>query len=108
MYITVIYTMITLNTVEGFEWDDCNARKSLDKHGVTAGEAEQVFFNEPLLLLEDVGHSQTEQRAHALGKTTSGRLLHITFTLRANRTLIRIISARQMHRKERLRYEQET
>lgn len=97
--------MIDLTKIAGFEWDDGNARKN-DKHGVSMAEAEQVFFNAPLLLLEDGGHSQQELRIHALGKTDEGRRLHITFTLRRNQTLIRVISARDMHRKERANYEQ--
>lgn len=56
--------------------------------------------------MEDAKHSQAEARFHALGKTEDGRLLHITFTLRQSGTLIRAISARDMHRKERAVYEQ--
>lgn len=97
--------MIDLNTVTGFNWDDGNARKN-EKHGVSMAEAEQAFFNAPLLMLEDAAHSQTEPRVHALGKTDAGRALHITFTLRQSGTLIRVISARDMHRKERAIYEQ--
>jgi uncharacterized protein len=103
----VIYTMPDLSQIEGFEWDDGNNRKSIDKHAVSQAEAEQVFFNEPLLIVEDVRHSSYEIRLHALGQTDAGRLLHISFTLRGNGKLIRVISARTMHRKERLRYEQE-
>ena len=99
--------MIDIDLISGFDWDSGNARKN-EKHGVTAAEAEQVFFNQPLLLLEDVKHSQNEPRLHALGLTHDGRLLHITFTLREAGTLIRVISARDMHRKERTIYEQAT
>ena len=60
-----------------------------------------------LLLLEDVAHSQDEPRLHALGKTDGERTLHITFTVRQVGGLIRVISARDMHRKERANYEQE-
>lgn len=97
--------MIGLNKISGFNWDDGNARKN-EKHGVSTAEAEQVFFNAPLLLLEDSAHSRQEPRLHALGKTDEGRSLHITFTLRQSGTLIRVISARDMHRKERTIYEQ--
>lgn len=90
----------------GFDWDDGNSRKSAEKHNVGQSEAEQIFFNQPLLVLEDGRHSQTEPRYHALGETDDARLLHITFTLRAAGTLIRVISARDMHRKERVIYEQ--
>lgn len=94
-----------LDKVTGFDWDEGNARKN-DKHGVSASEAEQVFFNAPLLLLEDAVHSQQERRLHALGKTDEGRGLHISFTLRQSGTLIRVISARDLHRKERAIYDQ--
>jgi len=104
----VIYTMPDLSQVQGFEWDEGNSRKSIEKHAVSQPEAEQVFFNEPLLIVEDVRHSSYEIRLHALGQTDAGRLLHISFTLRGNGKLIRVISARTMHRKERIRYEQET
>lgn len=97
--------MLDLSLIVGFDWDDGNARKN-DKHGVNQSEAEEVFFNQPLLLLDDPRHSGQELRIHALGKTHEGRTLHITFTLRADSTLIRVISARDMHRKEKAIYEQ--
>jgi len=96
--------MIDLSKISGFEWDEGNARKN-DKHGVSMAEAEQLFFNVPLLLLDDAAHSQKESRLHALGKTNEGRALHITLTLRESNTLIRVISARDMHRKERAIYD---
>ena len=99
--------MINFDAISGFDWDDGNRRKN-DKHGVSMSEAEQVFFNAPLLLLEDANHSQLEPRLHALGKTDLRRLLHITLTLRGDTTLIRVISARDMHRKERAIYEHQT
>ena len=92
--------------VVGFDWDAENARKSADKHGVSKGEAEQIFFNQPLLVLEDDRRSLSEPRFHALGKTNEARRLHITFTLRRNDTLIRVISARDKSAKERAVYEQ--
>ncbi len=52
-------------------------------------------------------HSQVEARFHALGRSDAGRLLHVTFTLRREGTVIRVISARNMSRKERSRYAQE-
>jgi uncharacterized protein len=90
--------------ITGFEWDKGNEQKNA-KHGVSPAEAEQVFLNEPLVVMDDLKHSGNELRFHALGQTGDGRLLHITFTIRT--TLIRVISARDMHRKERAIYEQE-
>jgi uncharacterized DUF497 family protein len=97
--------MIDLARITGFDWDDGNTRKN-DKHGVAQAQAEEVFFNQPLLMLDDLLHRDQEARYHALGKTLEGRLLHVTFTLRGGGTLIRVISARDMHRKERSVYEQ--
>jgi uncharacterized DUF497 family protein len=97
--------MIDLNKITGFNWDDGNARKN-DKPSVSMAEAEQVFFNAPLLVLDDVVHSQSEPRLHALGVTDDGRTLHITFTLRQTGQFIRVISARDMHRKGSAIYEQ--
>ena len=99
--------MIDLTKITDFDWDEGNARKN-DKHGVSMAESEQVFFNEPLFLIADEKHSEVEQRFHALGQTDEGRVLHITFTLRKTGEKIRVISARDMHRKERTIYEQAT
>ena len=99
--------MIDLDQVEGFDWDQGNARKSEEKHGVSQSEAEQVFFNAVLLMLEDVKHSEGASRFHALGKTEAGRL-HVTFTTRAEGTKIRVISSRDMRRKERMIYEEKS
>jgi hypothetical protein len=98
--------MIDLDQITGFDWDDGNSRKSTDKHDVSQAEAESVFFNDPLVIVEDTKHSEREPRLNALGKTAQNRLLHITFTLRQKGTLLRVISARDMHRKERKAYEQ--
>ena len=98
--------MIDLDAITGFDWDAGNARKN-EKHGVSSAEAEQTFFNAPLLMIEDTKHSAREPRFHALGKTDEGRLLHVTFTLRSAGRMIRVNSARDMHRKELTIYEQE-
>ena len=98
--------MTHLDQITGFEWDDGNSRKSADKHDVSQAEAESIFFNDPLIVIADLKHSETERRFHALGRTAQDRLLHITFALRQNGTMIRVISARDMHGKERKVYEQ--
>jgi len=93
----------------GFDWDDANANKNWKLHQVTAEEAEDVFFNEPLVVRSDAGHSKKEKRYYALGQTSAGRRLFVAFTLR--RKLIRVISARDMNRNETgvfERYEKET
>jgi uncharacterized protein len=88
-----------------FDWDEGNTRKN-EKHGVSKAEVEQVFLNAPLIVAEHQKQSQRAPRFHALARTDLDRRLHVTFTERQNRTLIRPISARAMSRKERVIYEQ--
>ena len=86
----------------GFEWNHGNLDKNL-KHDVRNSECEQVFFNEPLVILDDPTHSIVENRYAAFGKTDDGRLLTVVFTMRGSN--IRVISARDMNKKERQFYE---
>lgn len=87
----------------GFQWDRGNVDKNLVKHNVENWECEQIFFNKPLLVLEDVKYSLTEKRLAAFGRTDSDRLLVVIFTQRGS--LIRVISARDMNTRERKFYE---
>ncbi len=91
--------MVDWSRIEGFQWDSKNKRRPVKQHDVTQFEAEQVFFNEPLVVVDDVTHNQDEARFHALGRTNSTRFLHITFCLRSDDTLIRVISARDICRR---------
>ena len=84
---------------EGFDWDEGNLVKNWEKHRVSASECEQVFFNRPLVAGLDVVHSKTEDRFYALGVTDAGRRLFVVFSVRRNK--IRVISARDMNRRER-------
>lgn len=87
---------------EGFDWDEANRNKNWSRHKVQWWECEELFFNQPLYVYSDQRHSMTEDRFYALGKTNQSRLLFIVFTRRKNN--IRIISARDMHKKERKVY----
>ena len=87
----------------GFQWDDGNVDKNRIMLNVENWECEQVFFNAPLLIGGDPRHSTTEKRWAAFGHTDEGRLLGVVFTKRGS--LIRVISARDMSRKEREFYE---
>jgi uncharacterized DUF497 family protein len=88
----------------GFDWDEGNLDKNWERHGVPFWESEEVFFDEPLVVARDREHSASEPRYFALGQTDSGRRLFISSTVR--RSLIRIISARDMTRRELRTYEQ--
>jgi uncharacterized protein len=95
--------MDVLNLVEGFDWDDGNRDKNWPTHKVKPTECEVVFFNQPLVILADEKHSASETRYYAFGKTDLNRMLLIVFCLRKN--LVRVISARDMNKKERGFYE---
>ena len=86
----------------GFDWDDGNAPKVVDRHDVEPGECEQAFFREPFVVSHDPGHSTLERRWRALGQTAAGRRLLLVLTMRG--TLIRVLAAREMNRKERRHY----
>jgi uncharacterized DUF497 family protein len=87
----------------GFDWDENNVLKNWELHQVTTEEAEDVFFHDPLVVRSDVRHSKREKRYYALGQTRASRRLFVAFTIR--RKLIRVISARDMNRKEDSAYE---
>lgn len=88
-----------------FDWNEGNIDKNLVKHSVTNKEAEEIFRNRPLKLFKDIKHSQKEQRFVALGLTNTQRKLNIVFTIREIK--IRVISARNMSKKEKELYEKE-
>jgi uncharacterized DUF497 family protein len=87
----------------GFDWDDGNRDKNWAKHRVSDSEAEQVFFNRPLVVADDPRHSDAEARFFVLGRSDGGRLLFVAFTVRGD--LIRVISAREMTGKEIQEYQ---
>lgn len=99
-----IYTEIVaerkgpLDACTGFEWDEGNSHKNWERHQVTPEEAEDVFFNEPLVVRSDVQHSKKEKRYYALGQTGAGRHLFVAFSI--HRSQLRVISVRDMNRKE--------
>lgn len=98
-----MYIIDLLLKCTGFEWDEHNAEKNWQKHRVTPSECEELFFNRPLAVADDVMHSGQENRFYALGHTDGGRMLFVVFTVR--RSFIRVISARDMNRKERHVYQ---
>ena len=88
-----------------FVWDEGNLLKNLEKHNVSVLEAEEMFVNEPFTVSSDKIHSTSqEKRFQALGQTKANRKLFAAFTIRDRR--IRIISIRDMSRKEKTVYEQ--
>lgn len=94
---------VIIKQLEGFDWDEGSSLKNWQKHSVTKLECEQIFFNQPILLSDDIKHSEKEKRYLALGRTDQDKKLFLVFTVRNN--LIRVISARLMNKKERGHYE---
>ena len=90
-------------TLDRFEWDAGNTAKNVLGHDVSQAEAESIFFNVPVMVLDDDKHSAAEQRFLIHGVTADWRLLAATFTIRG--TLVRVVSVRDMSRRERLAYE---
>ncbi|MFT5661479.1 MAG: uncharacterized DUF497 family protein [Sulfurimonas sp.] len=95
---------LDIEAIVGFEWDEGNIHKNENKHALKWTAIEEIFFNEPLLIVEDFKHSINECSCVALGKNDFDDLITVIFTLRDN--YIRIISARAMSEKERIIYEE--
>ncbi len=108
MYCTIKYIDVedkhNFTNINGFDWDDGNINKNWRSHLITNKEAEEVFVNLPKVLLVDKKHLIVEERLIILGRTNKGRRLTIAFTIRNNK--FRIISARDMNKKERRKYEE--
>lgn len=92
----------TISDCSGFEWDEGNSNKNWHLHRVADAECEEIFFNQPLIIVGDQLHSKTEPRFYALGRTESDRWLFVAFAVRAD--LIRVISARDMTKNEKRKY----
>jgi uncharacterized protein len=96
--------IVKLPSVLVFEWDRGNEQKNWLKHKVTSEEAEEPFFSDDYIILEDTAHTgSAEQRFILLGKTNKERMLFIMFTIRTEK--IRIISVRIANKKEVIFYE---
>ena len=96
------FDCLDIKAIVGFDWDEGNIHKNENKHGLKWTAIEEVFFNEPLLIVEDFRHSLDECRCVALGKNDFDDLVTVVFTIRKNH--IRVISARAMSKKERIVY----
>jgi uncharacterized protein len=92
-----------IDQVTGFDWDEGN-RSKCQKHGVSIAEIEAALENENLVIAPDIAHSKSEQRFRAVGTARNGRMI---FRKREATTLVRVISARFMHKKEIEEYEED-
>ena len=98
--------MKILDNPSEFQWDKGNKGKNHLKHKVSDQECEEVFFDQYKRIFKDILHSGNEERYILLGQTKESRFLFIAFTIRSEK--IRVISARDLSKKERKLYEKET
>lgn len=96
--------MLTIKEPIEFIWDKGNKDKNWIKHRVTDRECEEVFFDENKKIFKDKLHSRGEERFRIVGKTKKRRLLFVVFTIRRGK--VRIISARDVNKKEVCLYEE--
>ena len=95
--------MDILDQFHGFEWDKGNQDKNFLKHQVTKEECEETFFDPHKRLLRKL-ELEIEERYLLIGMTRSQRLLFVVFTLRRGKA--RVISARDLNKRERALYEE--
>ncbi|MBP7967062.1 BrnT family toxin [Candidatus Woesebacteria bacterium] len=89
-----------------FQWDPGNRDKNFLKHSVSNTEIEEAFYDQKKKIFKDKIHSGKEERYRIIAKTNTSRLLFIVFTIRD--THVRIISARDLNKKEEYLYEKKT
>jgi len=87
-----------------FEWDDRKARANIEEHGVTFGEATEVFYDPNVVGGEDAEHPRGESRFFVIGYSAL-RMLFVVFAERHG-DVIRIIWARPPTPSERRAYEE--
>jgi uncharacterized protein len=92
-----------INRCTGFQWNQGNLVKIWQRHRVSPEECEQVFLKQYFYAMPNGEHTTAEEaRFKIFGQTQAGRYLSVIFTIRGD--LIRIISARDMNRRERRMY----
>ncbi len=87
-----------------FEWDENKNRINQKKHHVSFEEAKTVFYDEEALIIEDIEHSEQEERFIILGNSAKSNLLVVCHCYRQSETVIRIISARKATKTEKSQY----
>ena len=88
-----------------FEWNPNKAQKNIEKHGVSFDEAATVFSDPLSTTYDDPDHSFSENRYIIIGMSYREKLLFVSHVEKDD--IIRIVSARQLTRKERKQYEQQ-
>ena len=92
--------------IEGqlFDWDADKNISNIEKHGVPFKEAATVFKDTTAVVIDDIEHSQNEERFKIIGYSGNVRLLMVCHCYRNDDSVIRIISARKATKREKDEY----
>jgi len=86
-------------------WLEDSVDKLARKHDVQKSEVREVFDDGPKFLFVEKGHRLGENVYAALGRSVAGRYLIIYFVYKKGGQAL-VLSARDMDRSERKKYEQ--
>ena len=90
--------------ITGLIWLDDIVEKLHSKHNVVPAEVREVFDNRPQFRFAEKGHRPGKNVYFACGQTAEGRYLIVFFVHKKDRRAL-ILSARDMTRAERRKYE---
>ena len=90
--------------IDDIIWLDSIVDKLVWKHNVMTSEVEDALVGRCRIFKKETGKVEGEHLYNALGQTKHGRYLSIFFIKKLNSKTL-IITARDMTRKERQRYE---
>lgn len=94
-----------------FNWDPAKAASNLVKHGVAFEEAMTVFRDPLHRSILDAESPRGEERWITLGEASTGNLVVVVHTwadIEADRSAVRVISARRPTRNEARQYREGT
>jgi len=86
-----------------YQWDPKKAQSNLRKHGIRFADAVSIFQDDSAITIEDIEHSEDEDRYVTIGMDAFGQILVVVYAWRGNS--IRLISARKATPYERKAYE---
>jgi uncharacterized DUF497 family protein len=90
--------------IDDIIWLDAIVEKLAWKHWVLPNEVEEVLTGQCRIFKKEAGKVDGEHLYNALGTTRDGRYLSIFFIRKLNNKVL-IITARDMNKNERKRYE---
>lgn len=90
--------------IDDIIWLDTIVEKLAWKHNVLTSEVEEILSGGCRIFRKEKGRVEGEHLYNALGKTNSGRYLSVFFIMKLNNKAL-IVTARDMNKSERKRYE---